>query len=93
MRLRCALVIRGVSNPFVVLDISNCAEDAGLVVPIPTFWDLDFKQLKKIRKRKIVFFIPADLGIKIQYKVDLSFTRPGDFRKKAIALFPVFVPV
>jgi hypothetical protein len=38
MASRCVVVIRGGNSPFVVLLTSNCADAAGVVVPIPTFW-------------------------------------------------------
>ena len=40
MAARCAAVILGSNKPLVVLVKSNCAEAAGVVVPIPTFWPL-----------------------------------------------------
>lgn len=36
MAFLCAVVIRGGNSPFVVLLTSNCADAAGVVVPIPT---------------------------------------------------------
>ncbi len=35
MALRCAAVMRGISNPFEVLTISSNAEALGVIVPMP----------------------------------------------------------
>jgi hypothetical protein len=38
MAERCEVVIEGISNPLVVLLISNAALELGVAVPIPTLW-------------------------------------------------------
>jgi hypothetical protein len=48
IKLRSAVVILGGKKPLVVLLTSNCADAAGVSVPIPTFWAI----LVKVKNNK-----------------------------------------
>src|SRR5450432_4229940 len=57
IKFRCAYVMRGGKNPFVVLFISRCAEATGVVVPIPTFWACTMLINNSAIKNKNIFLI------------------------------------
>ena len=57
----CAPVILGISMPFVVLDTSNCADEFGVLVPIPMFCALANTHDVITNKLMIILFIITEL--------------------------------
>lgn len=82
-----AKVILGGKNPLVVLLTSNCADDAGVLVPIPTCaWTLELKIA--ITTNRIPFFILKALRSKLvveegsDWETSLNFVLKAEIQTK-----------
>jgi hypothetical protein len=74
---------RGISKPLLVLEISNCAEFAGLMVPMPT---LCAKLCEVVKIKMLMMNIFCLIFFNYWWLVLMNYLRKGDF----ILILPIF---